>query len=51
MPIGKKKKVTVYLDDELYEKLMNHVFSRMQKTHRFRGVITDIIVEALNKYL
>lgn len=46
-----KHKVTVYVPNPLYQRLMEKVFARMQEKQQFRGVITEIVVEALRAYL
>ena len=46
-----KKKLTVYVPMVLYDKLMAKVFERMQERKQFRGIISEIAVEALRAYL
>ena len=47
----RKHKVTVYVPNPLYQKLMDKVFARMQEKQQFRGIITEIVVEALRAHL
>ena len=46
-----KKKVTVYIPNPLYEKFMEEVLKRTVEKRQFRGIKTEIVVEALRAYL
>ena len=47
----RKVKVTVYIPNPLHEKFMKEVLRRVTERRQFRGVKTEIVVEALRAYL
>ena len=46
-----KHKVTVYVPNPLYNRLMDEVLKRVREKQQFRGVITEVVVEALRAFL
>lgn len=45
-----KHKVTIYVPNPLYNTLMDEVFRRMKERQQFRGMITEVAVDALRFY-
>ena len=45
-----KRKVTIYVPNPLYDTLMDEVFKRMKEKRQFRGLITEVVVEALRQF-
>lgn len=46
-----KHKVTVYVPNPLYNKLMDEVLKRVREKKQFRGILTEVVVEALRSFL
>lgn len=46
-----KHKVTFYCPNPLYDRLMDEVLRRVREKKQFRGVITEVVVDALRSYL
>lgn len=45
-----KKRIVAYIPSPLYDLLMKDVLKRVQDQKKFRGFISQIVIEALEKY-
>ena len=46
-----KKKVIVYLEKEVYERLMEVVLHRVQEKRKFRGILSEVVNDVLRTNL
>ena len=46
-----KKKVIVYLEKEVYDRLMDVVLCRIQEKRKFRGVLSEVVNDVLRSNL
>ena len=45
-----KKKLTVYLAHEVHDRLMQDVLERVNKEHKFRGLLSGAVEEILRSH-
>jgi len=46
-----KKRIIVYLEKEVYDRLMEVVLSRVQQKKKFRGVLSEVVNDVLGSNL
>ena len=46
-----KKKIVVYLEKEVYDRLMEVVLHRVQEKRKFRGVLSEVVNDVLRTSL
>jgi hypothetical protein len=46
-----KKKIIAYLEEEVYDRLMEVVLYRVQQKRKFRGVLSEVVNDVLRSNL